>query len=419
MVYNFPKNLKRRRILTQLTPFLAEKEIVLLYGMRQTGKTSLLYLLMKYLLEKKKIRQEQIVYFDLENISDYDKLERLKNYDAFPQLLNKDYKIDSKKMVYVFIDEIQHLVNPSSLLKYVYDHYRDRIKFIVTGSSSLEIKKKFTDALTGRIFRFEILPLDYEEFVDFSQSESSNSSFERFVIYGGFPAVALKKEKQVAIKLLKDIYSLYVKRDIKDLGTIKDVLSFNKLLTLLASQIGGLISEVNLSNAVGIARATVKNYLFILQNTFVITLLPPFFTNPKKEVTKRPKIYLNDTGIRNAVLDNFNPLSKRQDMGNLTESSVFSELKKTFGEKVHFWRSEAKQEVDFIIEKEEPIPIEVKYQSFRHPTIPENLIVFIQKYQPDLAFVLTKNFKKEVLFEKTKIFFYPCWQADKISKYLT
>ncbi|MBI2641478.1 ATP-binding protein, partial [Candidatus Roizmanbacteria bacterium] len=320
--------------------------------------------------------------------------------------------------LYVFIDEIQHLSNPASFLKYIYDHYNEKIKFIVTGSSSLEIKKKFTDALTGRIFRFEVLPLDFIEFLDFSQLNLSPSSFEQFTVFGGFPAIALKKDYHVMIKLLKDIYSLYVRRDIKDLGAIEDVLSFNKLITLLSSQIGGLISENNLSTAVGIARATIKNYLFILQNTFVITLLAPFFTNPKKEVTKRPKIYLNDNGIRNAIVDNFTFLDSRSDTGSLVENTIFSELKKAFGEKVSFWRSEKKQEVDFVIEKAKPIPIEVKYQSFRKPEIPVGLIFFIRKYQPDVAFVLTKNYHKEILFETTHVFFKPCWTIEKVLRHI-
>jgi predicted AAA+ superfamily ATPase len=384
--------------------------------MRQTGKTSLLYLLMENLILKQKIKQKQIIYFDLENISDYEKLESLKDYDQFISLIKDNYRANLKKKVYVFIDEIQHLTNPASLLKYLFDHYSDKIKFIVTGSSSLEIKKKFTDALTGRVFRFEVLPLDFEEFLHFNGMRPSLSSFEYFAIYGGFPAVSLKKDFQVIIKLLKDIYSLYVKRDIKDLGAIEDVLSFNKLIAILSSQIGGLVSEVNLSNAVGIARATVKNYLFILQNTFVITLLPPFFTNPKKEVTKAPKIYLNDNGIRNAVLDNFTFLNKRNDAGSLIENTIFTELKKNLPDRLRFWRSEQKQEVDFIIEKEKLTPIEVKYQSLKNLVIPKNLTIFIKKYQPDKAFVLTKDLEKEIFFQKTRVVFKPCWRVKEIIK---
>jgi predicted AAA+ superfamily ATPase len=416
MVYSFPKNLKPRGLFDELIPFLDEKEIVLLYGMRQTGKTSLLYLLANYLTLKRRVDRKQVVYFDLENVSDYDVLESLKDYDQFIQLLKDRHKADLKKRVYVFIDEIQHLYNPSSFLKYLYDHYNEKIKFVVTGSSSLEIKKKFTDALTGRIFRFEVLPLDFHEFIDFSGLTPSPASFERFVIFGGFPAVVLKKEPQIRMKLLKDIYSPYVRRDIRDLGAMEDVLSFNKLITLLAARLGGLISETSLSNVVGISRPTVKNYLFILQNTFVITLLTPFFTNPKKEVTKAPKIYFSDSGIRNAVVDNFAPLFKRKDAGNLVENTVFSELKKSFADKVHFWRSEEKQEVDFIVEKDSPVPVEVKYQSFKKPIIPESLIFFIKKYRPDRAFVLTKDFEEKSNFGQTKVFFSPCWRIDKVVK---
>lgn len=317
------------------------------------------------------------------------------------------------------IDEIQHLSNPASFLKYLYDHYGNLLKFIITGSSSLEIKKKFTDALTGRIFRFEVLPLSFAESNNFRQTKPSLFSFEQFVLYGGFPAVSFKEEPLISIKLLKEIYSLYVKRDIKDLGTIEDVLSFNKLITILASQIGSLISENNLANNIGIARQTVKNYLFLLENTFVISLLPPFSTNPKKEVTKTPKVYLIDNGLRNAMIDNFNSLDERADTGHLVENTIFSELKKKFGEKIRFWRTEKKQEVDFLLEGEKLIPIEVKYQSFKKPQIPDNLLVFLRKYQPEMAFVLTKNFREEISLENTKIFFRPCWQVEEVFSDLT
>lgn len=414
MAYNFPKDLLPRKILAKLIPFLAEKEILLLYGMRQTGKTSLLYLLGNYLVEKMRINPKQIVYFDLENISSFEKLESLNNYDDFLSVLKKDFQVNTKGKAYVLIDEIQHLSNPASFLKYLYDHYGGLVKFIITGSSSLEIKKKFTDALTGRVYRFEVLPLSFEEFCVFAKTESSFSSFEQFILYGGFPAVALKKELSVAVKLLGEIYSLYIKRDIKDLGAIEDVLSFNKLVTVLASQTGGLVSENNLAGSVGIARATIKNYLFLLENTFVITLLPPFFTNPKKEITKRPKVYLIDNGIRNAIIDNFSSLGKRSDSGQLAENAIFSELKKETGERIRFWRSEKKQEVDFVLEKEGLIPLEVKYQIFKKPQIPESLAFFLKKYQTEKAFVLTKDFRQDIFLGKTKVFFRPCWKIQEV-----
>lgn len=414
MINNYPKGLKPRKILPELIKFLDEEEILLLYGMRQTGKTSLLYLLTDYFARNKKIEKNQIVFFDLENIAQFEELEKIKQFEDFLTLLREKYKANLKKRIFVFIDEIQHLSNPSPFLKYLYDHYKPKLKFIVSGSSSLEIKKKFSDALTGRIFRFEILPLSYKEFLSFNKISASSASFEEFILYGGFPAVCLKKDRQTKIRLLKEIYSLYIRRDIKDIGRIEDVLAFNKLAGVLAAQNGGLVSEVNLANAVGISRPTVKNYLFLLQNTFVIDLVPPFFSNPKKEITKMPKLYFNDTGLRNAIIDNFLELAKRTDSGILAENAVFSELKKTREEKIAFWRTDRKQEVDFIVKKGlEIIPLEVKYQCFKKPAVPPNLKSFIEKYRPKKALIITSDFAAKTKYLKTKIEFVPAFRFSR------
>jgi len=409
MVDKIPQNLKLRQILPSLVKFLDQEEIMLLYGMRQVGKTSLLYLLIKRLIKKNRNISKQIVYFDLENIADFQLLENLRNYDNFIAILKNKYQVDLRKKVWIFIDEIQYLTNPSSFLKYLYDRHKLKMKFIVTGSSSLEIKKKFSDALTGRIFRFEIWPLNYQEFLNFTNQKRGVISFEKYVLFGGFPAVCLKKESEIKIRLLREIYSLYIRRDIKDLGKIGNILAFNKLVRILAAQVGGLVSEVNLAAISGISRPTIREYLFLLENTFVLNLVSPFFTNPRKEVRKMPKLYFNDSGLRNAALDNFLPLEKRGDMGSLVENTVFSELKKN-NRKVHFWRTERKQEVDFILAKRGKVaPIEIKYRFFKKPLIPPSLKVFIKNYKPAEAFVLTKNFNTQDKIGKTKVIFIPCF----------
>src|SRR3989338_4303812 len=137
MINNFPSDLKPRRILQQIKRFMDEEEIILLYGMRQTGKTHLLYLIVNYFIKHKKVDKKQIVYFDLENIAAFEKLEKLKDFDDLITILKKDYQVDFSKRAYVFVDEIQYLTSPSSFLKYLYDRYKGKIKFIVTGSSSL------------------------------------------------------------------------------------------------------------------------------------------------------------------------------------------------------------------------------------------------------------------------------------------
>ena len=433
-----------RDILTETLPFLDEENIILLVGARQTGKTSLLYLLIKH-LHRKNISPSQIVYFDLENIHDFSLLQNLTDFNDFLQIL-KDRQVDLKKRAFVFIDEIQHLNNPSSFLKYLHDHYKPKLKFIVTGSSSLEIKKKFTDRLTGRIYRFVIKPLSFKEFLEFKGegvlakkvaklginfwlkhsspevkiADFSNSEKEKladflneYLVFGGYPAISLRESPLVKQKELQEIYSLYVRRDIKDIGEIEDAGGYNRLVSLLGFQIGNLVKETELSISSELARPTVKRYLFLLENTFVLKLIPPFFTNKRIEITKTPKVYFEDIGLRNGVVNNFEPFAKRADSGAILENFVYSQLAKAdgFSERIRFWRNQAKNEVDFVWLKDlrQPYPIEVKIKYSQKQTLPSGLKSFVKLYQPNKVFVIHLGDSAVFDFQKTRVYLIPAW----------
>jgi len=435
---NIPPNLLEREILEELKKDLEQPEITLLLGARQVGKTSLMFLLLDFLSSK--IPAHQIFYFDLENIIEAERLNRIKNFEKFVQLL-KDEGADFSKRIYVFIDEIQYLDYPSSFLKYLYDHYKTQIKFVVSGSSSLEIKKKFTDRLTGRVHLFLIQGLTFWEYLYFlgeknlaqkkkevnlfrilnekkfsvpewfeNLSSPFSEQFERFVVFGGYPGVIIKESSQWARDLM-GIYSLYVRRDIKDLAEIEDIRGFNNLVGLLAWQIGNLISESELSRSSGLSRPTLKKYLSLLENTFVLTLLRPFCLNPRLEYSKMPKIYFLDTGLRNATINDFKEVSQRGDKGQLIENAVFSQLNKIKPEfsEIHFWRTQTKTEVDFVIKSQELLPIEVKYQFFKKPLLTSGLKRFLKEYQPQKAVIVNKNLWTKIKFQKTEVYFLPPW----------
>ena len=440
----FPEKLLPRQILPKIIPYLEAENIVLLTGARQTGKTSLLYLLIKHLWNKG-VPPSQIAYFDLENIYEFSLLQNLKDFNDFRQVL-KDKGVDSRKKVFVFIDEIQHLGNPSSFLKYLHDHYKPKLKFIVTGSSSLEIKKKFTDRLTGRIYRFLIKPLNFREFLEFknekelakvlsifnlhfwisakhpeddfkkinaSDRRRLNELLKEYLLFGGYPAVSLEGNPLIKQKGLQEIYSLYIRRDIKDIGEIDDVSGYNNLVSLLCFQIGNLVKDQELSLASGLSRPTVKKYLFLLENTYVLKLVLPFFTNKRTEITKIPKVYFEDVGLRNGAINNFNPLNQRADRGAILENFVFSQLSKgdDFSQKIRFWRSQAKNEVDFIWQENinEPYPIEVKLNYSHRQPLPSGLKSFINSYHPLKGFIIHLGEFSLLNFKKTKIYLIPAW----------
>jgi len=440
----FPENLLPREILPKIIPFLEPENIVLLTGARQTGKTSLLYLLIRQLLNNG-APPSQIVYFDLENIYDFSLLQNLKDFNEFWQIL-KDRGVDRQKRVFVFIDEVQHLEKPSSFLKYLHDHYKPGLKFIVTGSSSLEIKKKFTDRLTGRVYSFVIKPLSFREFLEFKKEKdlaeillSFNLPFwicarhpeedfkkisqshklrldallREYLTFGGYPAVSLKENPLIKQRDLQEIYSLYIRRDIKDIGEIDDVSGYNNLVSLLCLQIGSLVKEQELAVSSGLSRPTVKKYLFLLENTYVLKLVRPFFTNKRKEITKTPKVFFEDVGLRNGVINNFDDLSLRVDRGAIIENFVFSQLSKEndLSHKVSFWRSQAKNEVDFVWQENisNPYPVEVKLNYPLRQPFPPGLKSFISLYQPSRGFIIHLGEPGFLSFKKTKIYVIPAW----------
>lgn len=437
-----PPNLLPREVLGSLKKEMDGDEITLLMGSRQAGKSSLMFLLLDFLMQEKRVPLSQIFYFDLENLIFVEELNRIKNFERFVEMLVAEGALMDKR-VFVFIDEIQYLDHPSSLLKYVYDHYKGAIKFVVSGSSTLEIKQKFTDRLTGRVHPFVINPLSFYEYAAFRKASSvaevkksvrflsvlengfpSQMSgilleeiarqFEQFSLFGGYPGVALKYDRADLQKEdLSALYSLYVRKDIKDIGNIDDTKGFNNMVGMLAHQIGSLVNESELSVGAGLSRPTVRKYLALLENTFVCSLLRPFFTNARLEYRKMPKVYFLDSGLRNAVVNNFTALAMRADAGHVIENIVHAELVKQIPPawETHFWRSERGAEVDFVIKRGEGdcIPIEVKYQRFARPAVSSGMRAFIKRYAPAHAYVFTKDFWGEERVDKTALFFLPAW----------
>jgi uncharacterized protein len=439
-----PDDLIRREMLPKVIDFLEEENIILLTGARQTGKTSLLYLLIKHLWNTG-FPQSQTVYFDLENIHDFTLLNDLKDFNIFIELLIKK-GVDPAKRVCVFIDEIQHLSSPSSFLKYLHDHYKPKLKFIVTGSSSLEIKKKFTDRLTGRVYNFLVKPLNFREFlrfknedalyellepfkfsywlsemklenkinkIDFSQKRKLDDLTMEYLIFGGYPAITLKNKPQIRHKDLQEIYSLYVRRDIRDLGEIADITGYNRLVSMLALQIGNLVNEQELALSSGLSRPTVKKYLFLLENTYVIKLVPPFFTNKRKEIVKTPKIFFEDIGLRNGVLNNFSDFDQRTDRGAILENFVFNQLAKQEKQpdNIRMWRTQNQNEVDFIWQKDvkEPYAIEVKVKYDPKQPVPAGIKSFLRLYPTEKAFIIHLGDYSIRKFKNTTCYAIPAW----------
>jgi len=405
------RKIYKRIIFNEIKKYLFTDDIVVLHGARQVGKTYLLYQIEQYLKEKNKITH----YIDLED-SRFVKILDLGVEEFINHLQEQGFSFDNKtksfkKKIFVFIDEIQYLNNPSMFLKLIADHHKN-IKLIISGSSSFEIKNKFKNSLVGRTVNFEILNLSFEEFLVFKNYYFEKNKiftekkvnelkilFKEYILYGGYPKIVLTPQKELKEKYLQQIIDTYIKKDIRDLAEIKDIDKFNKLLETLACQSGNLLDITELSNTCNIAKQTIEKYLFILENTYIIKLIRPYNKNIRSELFKTPKIFFYDSGLMQILW--LKELQK-EIIGNVFGTTIFAELAKKYKkDNIFYWRTKDKKEIDFILKnKNKILPIEVKlnFEQFN----PKNINYFREKYKINSYYLISLSGAR-----KNKFYIYP------------
>jgi len=376
-----------RYLYSHLEKHLSHKNHTILTGARQVGKTSLLMQLYASL----KATNEDVVFVNLEN---KDILTNL-NKDVmsiFKLVKNSPKKIiegKTKSRIYLLIDEIQYLDDPTNFLKFIYDEFEYNVKVVCTGSSAFYIDTKFKDSLAGRKRIFQLYPLSFNEFLIFKNQEkvnteinhiveepnyinaykvSAESLLKEYLMYGGYPAVVLEDNYREKKQLLIELKNSYLRRDILESGVDKEV-KFLLLVKLLADQIGNMVNKNELSKTVGLDNKTVERYVYILEKCFHIDMVKPFHKNLRKELTKMSKVYFNDVGLRNAILNRFDNIHERHDKGEVLENFVYTQLRiKHQNEDIYFWRTTDGNEVDFVIEEsyEKGYAIEVKWNKQRY-----------------------------------------------------
>ena len=383
-----------RKIFHKIVRFLDYKETIIIYGARQVGKTTIMKMLINYLKDKN-IPDEAIFYLDLENLDLLQLCEE--GVDSLIKFI--EARTSYKKKIYIFIDEVQYLSNPTNFIKILVDGYSERFKLIVSGSSVLDIKLKVKQSLVGRIVTFEVFGLDFEEFLLFKgikynlalvrddiAKKELIKLFEEFVIFGGYPRVALIDLIEDKKYYLKQLVQIYIKKDIRDIGNIKNIVKFNGLLRILASQAGNLLNIDEISSSLRMAKETVYHYLVLLEGTYIARRLPPFHRNLRSELTKMPKIYFEDNGVLNYL--RYNDIIQTID-GQSFENCIYTEFRKYVQfDNLRYWRTQAKQEIYFIVTgKEKLFAIETKinYTGKRL----SNLEYFSKKYPGSKKFVMT------------------------------
>ena len=407
-----------RTLFSDLAKHLPKKEISVIIGPRQSGKTTLMELLKEQLGKK----GERTLYLNLD--IEWDR----PHFDSQLALLKKIELELGKERGFVFIDEIQRKENAGLFLKGLFD-LKLPYKFIVSGSGSLELKERIHESLIGRKRLFELTTITFLEFVNHKtnykyrdnlskffeiEKDKSQQLLTEYMNFGGYPRVVLESERKEKIKIIDEIYRSVLEKDIAYLLKVGKTEAFSSLIKLLSSQIGNLVNYSELSSTLNISHQTLKKYLWYAQKIYLLDLVSPYARNIRKEITKSPVPYFWDMGFRNYSLGIFGHVNSPSEFGFLFENFVFLLLRTqtTLGStKLNFWRTKDKAEVDFILESGKKItPIEVKFKSLKKEEVPRSLRNFIEKYNPSEAYIINLNFKKTLRIDKTTLFFLPFYE---------
>ncbi|MCS6956388.1 MAG: ATP-binding protein, partial [Patescibacteria group bacterium] len=322
---------------------------------RRTGKTFLLEKLIKDSLFKKEkiafLKGDQKIIKDVFSSTN-------------PQMMIDFIGKDTKMLV---IDEAQKIENIGENLKILIDEF-PYLKIIASGSASFELTSQLGEPLTGRKKTLLLYPISVSEIVNTKNQAYYQSIFEQHLIYGGYPEIFLKSSIKEKKEYLKNLVDDYLFRDILMLEQIKNSKKLRDLLSLLAFQIGKEVSLNELGNNLDLHKDTVARYLDLMKKSFIIFNIRGFSRNLRKEIYKTSRWYFYDNGIRNALINNFNPINLRNDVGELWENYIITErLKKQQYQEIfsnnYFWRTYDQKEIDWIEEREGKIfGYEIKWQ---------------------------------------------------------
>ena len=379
--YNF-KNMIEREIEKQIENRLFKGKAILVFGPRQVGKTTSIH----SILEK---NNQKCLFL---NGDEADVRETLENTTSTNlSLLFGEHKI-------IFIDETQRINGIGITLKLITDVLKD-VQVIATGSSAFDLANETQEPLTGRKYEFQMLPISFQEMVTNNGLLEEKRLLEQRMIYGYYPEIVVKPND--AAENLKLLSNSYLYKDLLNLEQIKKPALLGKILKSLALQVGSEVSYNEISQLVNGDFHTVEKYIDLLEKAFVIFTLPAYSRNVRNEIKKGRKIYFYDNGVRNAIINNFNPLSSRSDTGALWENFLISERMKYLNSNKleawkYFWRTTAQQEIDYLEELDGKMTAyEFKWNPNKTAKFPKT---FTNAYpEAEVKLITLKNFEEFVL----------------------
>jgi len=356
------KNMKRT-LYYEILPYLDHKNAIIICGMRQVGKTSLMRMLYDIIDGTK-------LWYDFDNPLDH-LLFEAPDYNQIFYELAKQASLKEGERLFVFIDEIQNFPEITKVIKYLIDHYN--VKFIVTGSSNYYLRNLFPESLSGRKFLYTLHPLSFNEYLYFKGITDENSIsrlqpgsiyekrsrteyekrsryYDEYIEFGGFPEVALTPDIKTKQLVLRNIFSSFFEKDIKVFSELKDVRELRDLILLLAPRNGNMIDITKIASELGINRVKVYNYLEFLQGIFFLKLVSKYSNSIDKSIAGGKKIFFSDTGILNLVA--------KVTEGQLFETAVCNQLE-AFGQ-LTFYNKRNSAEIDFILDNETAFEVKTK-----------------------------------------------------------
>ena len=409
--------LKREFYLQKIESGFNQVPIIVLIGARQVGKTSLMKL----------FSEGKTVLFlngqDAETAALFEKLSTIEQY-------LKIYLNEQMQGV-LLIDEFQYIGGISTTLKLLTDKH-EGLKILCSGSSSLDILQRVEESLAGRVRVVEVLSLSFSEYLLFCDKklhqlfqsfdlDTENSAltlpieqlFNEYLLFGGFPRAALTKNREEKIEILDDIYKTYLMHDVRSYIKNEHSVGFNKLLRILATQIGNLLSVNELSRESGLPYKACEEYLYLLEQMYIIKLIEPYFVNKRKVINKMKKVYFCDLGLRNMIERNFNEMEFRADNGAVFENALLLALwrNKGAGGELQFYRTADGAEVDFVLSRPtEKMAMECKFKKMTKPVSLQSLNNFCE--EENIAHKFIVNLSLNIVHNNTKLI--QGFLADKI-----
>jgi uncharacterized protein len=336
-----------RSLLPHILNCLNKNQIAIIFGTRQVGKTTITGQIITHYKTRLAYKDKDIMQLNGDFLSHQTQL-------SVQELKPLQNLVGNAKLL--IVDEAQRIENIGINIKILHDNVKG-LNIVLTGSSSLDLANKINEPLTGRAEEFLLTPLSFGELSQVERNWVLVDNIEQNLIYGSYPMVINSKSNNDKVKVLNNLTSNYLYKDILEWDKIKKSNMVSKLLQLLALQIGSTVSYHKLATILEINTDTVSKYIDLLEKCFVIIKLPPFSRNKSKELTNAFKIYFWDLGVRNSLINNFNELEFRQDIGELWENfCVIERAKLNINSqrfvKSYFWRNYAQNEVDLIEEKD-------------------------------------------------------------------